>query len=218
MSWHGQHANASDPEVRRAYRITNETVRLELMKLSHLPNVSLGGPKPGYPEILGNSHFCLCPKGASSYTSRVFEALFAGCIPVILSDEVRLPFGDIVNWSEMSIRWPMKRADQSLYDYLWNFLKNQPGRMLAMQQKIAEARCWFDYFATEEDPRECSPYIAILRTLSKRVHQMPLSSIPLPFEVSPPSFTTEIAESRDETLSAGVAIGSDSKPLGLMNM
>ena len=34
-------------------------------------------------------------EGASSYTSRLFEALFAGCIPVILSDHLRLPAADL---------------------------------------------------------------------------------------------------------------------------
>ncbi|CAK0893373.1 unnamed protein product [Prorocentrum cordatum] len=92
MAWHGQHANSSDADVRRAYRVTNETVRLSLLELAGLPNVSLGGPVPSYAAIMGNSHFCLCPKGASSYTSRVFEALFSGCVPVILSDDLRFPF------------------------------------------------------------------------------------------------------------------------------
>ncbi|CAE8650623.1 unnamed protein product, partial [Polarella glacialis] len=32
MAWHGQHAEAADEEVRRAYTITNETVRLELLR------------------------------------------------------------------------------------------------------------------------------------------------------------------------------------------
>eukprot|EP00929_Paragymnodinium_shiwhaense_P109023 TRINITY_DN75389_c0_g1_i1.p1 TRINITY_DN75389_c0_g1~~TRINITY_DN75389_c0_g1_i1.p1 ORF type:complete len:571 (-),score=99.80 TRINITY_DN75389_c0_g1_i1:26-1738(-) len=186
MSWHGQHANASDPAVRRAYRVTNESVRLGLLALAGLPSVSLGGPVTGYTEVLGNSQFCLCPKGASSYTSRVFEALFAGCIPVILSDEVRLPFADLVDWSQFSIRWPMAKADESLYEYLSNLLANDRPRVLRMQAKVADVRCWFDYFNSEQDPRECSPHAAVLHNLGQRVRQMPTSTLPPPFEVSPP--------------------------------
>jgi len=186
MTWHGQHANASDAEVRRAYRVTNETVRLGLLPLAGLPNVSLGGPVTGYTEVMGNSQFCLCPKGASSYTSRVFESLFAGCIPVILSDDVRLPFADLVDWSEFSIRWPMAKADKSLYEYLKDLLENDRPRVLRMQAKVADVRCWFDYFNSEQDPRECSPHAAVLHGLGKRLRQMPVSSLPPSFEVPPP--------------------------------
>lgn len=33
---------------------------------------------------------------------RLFEAIYAGCIPVLLSDEVELPFQDIVSWETFS--------------------------------------------------------------------------------------------------------------------
>lgn len=182
MSWHGQHANASDPEVQKAYRITNETVRLSLLSIAHLPNVSIGGPVSGYSLVLGQSQFCLCPKGASSYTSRVFEALFAGCVPVILSDAVRLPFDTIVDWSKFSIRWPMTQVGPKLYEYLRTLLEQQPGYVQQMQQEVAKVRCWFDYFAFEADPLECSPYAALLTSLSWRVQGMPQV---------PPSFVDE---------------------------
>lgn len=181
MSWHGQHANASDPSVRKAYRVTNETVRLALLELAYLPNVSLGGPVSAYPETLGNSVFCLCPKGASSYTSRVFESLFAGCVPVLLSDDVRLPFGDKVDWSKISLRWPMANVGRDLYDYLRAFIVEQPERLLKMQREVANARCWFDYFGMEGNPAECSPYVAILDSLGDRVRHMP-AAVVQPFE------------------------------------
>ncbi|CAJ1372245.1 unnamed protein product [Effrenium voratum] len=177
MTWHGQHADSESAAVRRAYRITNETVRTELIHhLSHLPDVSIGSPISDYAGVMGNAKFCLCPKGASSYTSRTFEALFAGCIPVILSDHVRLPFDHVLNWSDFSIAWPMARADMSLYHYLQSF---DEAEALAMQQRGAEARCWFDYFAQEQEPQQCSPYLAVLMALQgrairrKRQHEGP---------------------------------------------
>jgi len=186
MSWHGQHANATDAEVSRAYRITNETVRLELLKLAGLPNVSIGGPVLDYAGILGDSHFCLCPKGASSYTSRVFEALFAGCVPVILSDDLRLPFDEQANWANFSIRWPMNRTGTELHDYLSGLLKERPEYVLSLQREVARARCWFDYFGLEEDPLQCSPYVAILRGLTVRSAARPRL---------PPAFASALRES-----------------------
>ena len=45
-------------------RKAKETVRTELIRnLGHLPDVSLGSPVPDYAYIMGNSKFCLCPKG-----------------------------------------------------------------------------------------------------------------------------------------------------------
>merc|ERR1711897_115799 len=104
--------------------------------------------------------------GASSYTSRVFEALFAGCVPVILSNYVRLPFDDIVDWAAFTIRWPMEKAGVELYHYLKELLEVQPDRVLNLQREVARFRCWFDYFGFESHPLECSPYLALLRGLS----------------------------------------------------
>ncbi|CAE7508056.1 unnamed protein product [Symbiodinium sp. CCMP2456] len=193
MTWRGQHAESGLPEVRKAYLVTNETVRTALIhNLSHLPRVSIGSPVSGYADLMGNSKFCLCPKGASSYTSRLFEALFAGCIPVILSDHLRLPFDHVVNWSEFSIHWPMEEADLSLYRYLQGRLEHDAAGIMNLQRRGGELRCWFDYFSQEEvggsgrpessginglpaavrffeDPQKCSPYAALLRGLGQRV-------------------------------------------------
>ena len=48
MTWHGQHANATDPAVAKAYRITNETVRLRLLVMAgpQSPRTRRGGSEP----------------------------------------------------------------------------------------------------------------------------------------------------------------------------
>ncbi|CAE8586747.1 unnamed protein product, partial [Polarella glacialis] len=100
-------------------------------------------------------------------------ALFAGCVPVILSDDVRLPFDDIVDWSSFSIRWPMAITDMRLYNYLHGLLVHRLDHILAMQRRAAEMRCWFDYFALEQEPLVCSPYLALLNGLAAKVKVMP---------------------------------------------
>ncbi len=46
-----------------------------------------------YQKTLLNSVFCLCPSGSGSNTIRLWEALGAGCIPVVLSDRWDPPGG-----------------------------------------------------------------------------------------------------------------------------
>ena len=50
-----------------------------------------------YKEVLKKSLFCLCPRGTGHGTIRLFEVLKSGSIPVIISDEYKLPPGLINN-------------------------------------------------------------------------------------------------------------------------
>lgn len=51
-----------------------------------------------YADILAQSRFCLCPKGEGSGTIRFWEALKAGAIPVVISNNLRYP--NCWNWLE----------------------------------------------------------------------------------------------------------------------
>lgn len=39
-------------------------------------------------------------------------------MPVILSDEVELPFQNVIDYSEISIKWPSSRIGPELLEYL----------------------------------------------------------------------------------------------------
>ncbi|CAE7504815.1 IRX10 [Symbiodinium necroappetens] len=49
-------------------------------------------PLLDYYGRVGDCMFCLVPKGVGYTNGRLFEAFFAGCIPVILSDAMLVPF------------------------------------------------------------------------------------------------------------------------------
>jgi len=91
MAFHGEHAGTKHrADVAEGYLEVNETVRLDILThLQHRPNVSVGGPAMGYSFFMGNSHFCLIPRGRGFWTVRLFEAFLAGCIPVLLTDAYR---------------------------------------------------------------------------------------------------------------------------------
>jgi hypothetical protein len=59
-----------------------------------------------YFERLTDSKFVLCPRGTGTTSSRFFEALYFGRIPVLISDDARLPLENKINWSNISVRIP----------------------------------------------------------------------------------------------------------------
>ena len=62
------------------------------MRLQGKEGVSVGGFVEDYFELKGRSRFCLVPGGTSPWTNHLYESFFAGCIPVILSDEYEVAF------------------------------------------------------------------------------------------------------------------------------
>jgi hypothetical protein len=70
-----------------------------------------------YKEILRNSKFSLCPSGTGPNSIRLWESLSFGAIPVLLSDDLKLPILIDVNYDEFIIFWKESNIDM-LYDYL----------------------------------------------------------------------------------------------------
>ncbi|PPD96307.1 hypothetical protein GOBAR_DD06652 [Gossypium barbadense] len=49
------------------------------------------------------SIFCLSPAGDTPSSARLFDAIVSGCIPVIISDELELPFEGILDYRKIAI-------------------------------------------------------------------------------------------------------------------
>lgn len=63
-----------------------------------------------YADVLARSRFTLCPPGAATSSYRIFEAMRAGSVPVLISDELVLPQGP--DWPSCSIRIREKDAQR----------------------------------------------------------------------------------------------------------
>ncbi|XP_062218604.1 probable glucuronosyltransferase Os03g0107900 isoform X2 [Phragmites australis] len=110
-------------------RAQGKVGRLRLVELAkqypdklESPELKLSGPNKlgriDYFKHLRNAKFCLAPRGESSWTLRFYESFFVECVPVILSDEVELPFQNVIDYSKISIKWPSSRIGPELLGYL----------------------------------------------------------------------------------------------------
>lgn len=65
--------------------------------------VHRGRMKTPYSEALLGSKYCIHAKGFEINTARIGDALYYGCVPVILADHYDLPYTDILNWQSFSV-------------------------------------------------------------------------------------------------------------------
>ncbi|KAG9158088.1 hypothetical protein Leryth_000247, partial [Lithospermum erythrorhizon] len=70
-----------------------------------------------------SSIFCLDPAGDTPSSARLFDAIVSGCIPVIVSDELELPFEGILDYRKIALFVSSEDA-------------TQPGQLLAYLKTI----------------------------------------------------------------------------------
>lgn len=56
-----------------------------------------------YESISLKSQFMLCPRGYGPTSFRLYESFQFGCVPVIITDNLYLPFEDEINWKEIAV-------------------------------------------------------------------------------------------------------------------
>ena len=122
----------------RTYIETRSVRRMLLKRLAGQPGVLLEAAtsKPGasyephaaYLHKMTHATFCLAPRGDTASSKRIYEAIAAGCIPVIIADSLRLPFRRRLRWEAFSLR--VREAD----------VLADPRRLLAQLRAMPEAK------------------------------------------------------------------------------
>ncbi|KAJ3695499.1 hypothetical protein LUZ60_000876 [Juncus effusus] len=71
--------------------------------MGYLPVYNILPEGLDYYSFMLHSRFCLCPSGYEVASPRIVEAIYAECIPVIISQSYVLPFFDVLNWEAFSV-------------------------------------------------------------------------------------------------------------------
>lgn len=133
------------------------------------PDLKFSGPdklgRIDYFQHLRNAKFCLAPRGESSWTLRFYESFFVECVPVILSDQIELPFQNVVDYTQISIKWPLTRIGPELLEYLESIPDKLIEELIANGRRV---RCLWVY-APDSEP--CSAFSGIFWELQKKVRR-----------------------------------------------
>ena len=92
-----------------------------------------------YTELLSQSKYCLCPSGLEVASARITEAIYMGCVPVIIKDHYVIPYSDVFDWSQFSVEIPVDEIPD-----LKRILQHIPfSRYLEMQKRLMEVQRHF---------------------------------------------------------------------------
>jgi hypothetical protein len=102
------------------------------------------GGKAAAQNGMRRSLFCLNPAGDTPSSARLFDAIVSGCIPVIISDELELPFEGILDYRKIAVFISSSDAVQPgwLLAHLKGIGRNQ---IREMQKNLAQYSRHFLY-------------------------------------------------------------------------
>ncbi|KHN42994.1 Putative glycosyltransferase [Glycine soja] len=90
------------------------------------------------------SKFCLHHAGDTPSACRLFDAIVSLCIPVIVSDNIELPFEDTIDYRKLAVFIETSSAIKP--GYLVSKLRAlTPDRVLAYQKELKEVKRYFEY-------------------------------------------------------------------------
>lgn len=153
-------------------------IRLQLYKLLNgEPDVHFEGGNTTNSAIrsasegMQNSKFCLNLAGDTPSSNRLFDAIASHCVPVIISDDIEVPFEDTLNYSTFSIF--IKSSDALKSNFIIDLLRGvSREKWTKMWATLKQVEHHFKYqYPTQPDDAVHMTWKAIARKIHKvRLH------------------------------------------------
>uniref|UniRef100_A0A7N0UVD3 Exostosin GT47 domain-containing protein n=1 Tax=Kalanchoe fedtschenkoi TaxID=63787 RepID=A0A7N0UVD3_KALFE len=91
-----------------------------------------------------SSKYCLHPAGDTPSSNRLFDAIVSHCVPVIVSDQIELPFEEELDYTEFSIVFSVKEALEP--GYMVNKLREFPKeKWIEMWKRLKNISYHYEY-------------------------------------------------------------------------
>ncbi|XP_068662738.1 probable arabinosyltransferase ARAD1 [Aristolochia californica] len=121
------------------------------------------------------SKFCLNIAGDTPSSNRLFDAIVSHCVPVIISDDIELPFEDVLDYSEFCIF--VRTSDAVKEGFLTKLIRSiGKEEWTRMWEKLKEIEHYFEFqYPSQEDDAVQMIWKAVARKVPMvklRVHQM----------------------------------------------
>ena len=132
-----------------------------------------------YPDVMARSVFCFVPRGDSPTSRRLYDAMAAACVPVIVSDDwsgATLPFHELIPWEVFVVRVSERDWNENPRATLER-LREMPARELAERQRMVRQ------FAQYVDAQDGD---GVLRALLHQLRLLPIERVEGPAAVSTP--------------------------------
>lgn len=123
-----------------------------------------------YPDVMSRSVFCFVPRGDSPTSRRMYDAMAAACVPVIVSDDWSgdmLPFHELIPWEMFVVRVTERDWKENPRATLER-LREMPARELAERQRMVRQ------FAQYVDAHDGD---GVLRALLHQLRLLPIDRV-----------------------------------------
>lgn len=120
-----------------------------------------------------SSKFCLNIAGDTPSSNRLFDAIASHCVPVIISDEIELPYEDVLDYSEFCIF--IRTSDAIKKNFVLNLVRNvSKEEWTRMWKRLKEVEQFYEFqYPSQENDAVQMIWQAISRkvpSIKRRIH------------------------------------------------